>query len=284
MSLVSIGHELEKARKGRYALPLFDTVDMRSTDGMFLALEEKQAPAMIALYSGLLEHPNARAFAGYIRTRAEEATVPVSLMLDHGRSFEHCIQAISYGFTDVMYDGSQLPLEQNISDTRAVVRAAHAVGVCVEAELGHVGSGTEYQGFGAQRKGFTDPDSVEQFVEETGVDFLAIAIGTAHGLYAGEPQLDLDLLHEIRGRVDIPLVLHGGSGLSEVQFRSAIAAGISKVNVATDLFVTTTKRLVEAADAEDVSYFSLGEASIASFCERCSYYLDLFGASGRAQL
>jgi fructose-bisphosphate aldolase class II len=168
MSLVSIGPELDRARKGRYALPLFDTVDMHSTEGMFLALEDKQAPAMIALYSGLLEHPNARAFATYVRIRAEEATVPVSLMLDHGSTFEQCIQAISYGFTDVMYDGSRLPLEQNISDTRAVVRAAHAVGVCVEAELGHVGSGTEYQGFGAQRKGFTDPDAVEQFVEETG--------------------------------------------------------------------------------------------------------------------
>ena len=282
MSLVSIGHELEKAQSGRYALPLFDTVDMRSTDGMFLALEEKQAPAMIALYAGLLERPNARAFAGYIRTLAEEATVPVSLMLDHGSSFEQCIQAISYGFTDVMYDGSRLPLKQNIDTTRTVVRAAHAVSVCVEAELGHVGSGTEYQGFGAQRKGFTDPDSVEQFVEETGVDFLAIAIGTAHGLYAGEPQLDLDLLHEIRGRVDIPLVLHGGSGLSDAQFRSAIAAGISKINVATDLFVTTTRRLVEAAGAEDVSYFALGDTSVTSFKQRCGYYFDLFGASGKA--
>jgi fructose-bisphosphate aldolase class II len=282
MSLVSIGPELDKARNGRYALPLFDTIDMNSTEGMFLALEDKQAPAMIAMYSGLLERPNARAFATYIRTRAEEATVPVSLMLDHGSTFEQCIQAISYGFTDVMYDGSRLPLEQNISNTRAVVRAAHAVGVCVEAELGHVGSGTEYQGFGAQRKGFTDPDAVEQFVEETGVDFLAIAIGTAHGLYDGEPQLDSDLLHEIRGRVDIPLVLHGGSGLSDAQFRSAIAAGISKINVATDLFVTTTRRLVEAAGAEGVNYFTLGETSVASFRKRCGYYLDLFGASGKA--
>lgn len=282
MSLVSIGPELDRARKGRYALPLFDTFDMHSTEGMFLALEDKEAPAMIALYSGLLEHPNARAFATYVRIRAEEATVPVSLMLDHGSTFEQCIQAISYGFTDVMYDGSRLPLQQNISDTRAVVRAAHAVGVCVEAELGHVGSGTEYQGFGAQRMGFTDPDAVEQFVVETGVDFLAIAIGTAHGLYDGEPQLDLDLLHEIRGRVDIPLVLHGGSGLSDVQFRSAIAAGISKINIATDLFVKTTGRLVEAAGAEGVNYFALGETSVASFRERCGYYLDLFGASGKA--
>jgi fructose-bisphosphate aldolase class II len=155
--------------------------------------------------------------------------------------------------------------------------------VGVEAELGHVGSGAEYQGFGAQRKGFTDPDSVEQFVEETGVDFLAIAVGTAHGLYDSEPQLDLDLLREIRSRVDIPLVLHGGSGLSEDQFRSAIAAGISKINIATDLFVTATRRLVEASKSEDVTYLALGDTSAAAFQHRCGFFLDLFGASGRAQ-
>jgi fructose-bisphosphate aldolase class II len=282
MPLVSIGQELERAQQGRYALPLFDTFDMRSTDGMFLALEEKRAPAMVAIYSEAMERPNARAFAAYIRVRADDSSVPVSLMLDHGSSFEQCMKAISYGFTDVMYDGSRLPLAENINSTRAVVRAAHAVGVCVEAELGHVGSGSEYQSFGAQRSGFTDPDSVERFVGETGVDFLAIAIGTAHGLYDGEPQLDIDLLREIRARVDIPLVLHGGSGLSESQFRTVIAAGISKINVATDLFVTAGKRLVEMAQVGDVSYFAMGEAAVDSFQERCGYYLDLFGASGQA--
>jgi fructose-bisphosphate aldolase class II len=282
MPLVSIGQELERAQKGRYALPLFDTFDMRSTDGMFLALEEKRAPAMVAIYSEAMERPNSRAFAAYIRVLADQANVPVSLMLDHGSSFEQCMKAISYRFTDVMYDGSRLPLAENIDSTRAVVRAAHAVGVCVEAELGHVGSGSEYQSFGAQRSGFTDPDSVERFVEETGVDFLAIAIGTAHGLYDGEPQLDIDLLREIRARVDIPLVLHGGSGLSESQFRTVIAAGISKINVATDLFVTAGKRLVEMAQIEDASYFAMGEAAVDSFQERCGYYLDLFGASGQA--
>ena len=282
MPLVSIADELQRAQKGKYALPLFDTFDMHSTDAMFDVLEAKRASAMVALYASALDRPNARAFAAYIRTRAEDAGVPVSLMLDHGRSFEDCIRAIHYGCTDVMYDGSKLPLEENIETTRAVVRAAHAVQVGVEAELGHVGRGSEYEDHETRRKGFTDPDSVERFVAETGVDFLAIAIGTAHGLYAGDPQLDFDLLREIRARVDIPLVLHGGSGVTEEQFRTAIAGGISKINVATDLYVTTGRRLVEAAQAEGASYFALGKAAIDSFVERCGYYLDLFGASGHA--
>jgi fructose-bisphosphate aldolase class II len=280
MPLVSIFPYLKRAQQQHYALPLFDASDMDSVDGMFAALEEKKAPAMIAVYAGVLDQPNSRAFAAYIRTCAEMATVPVSLMLDHGGSFEHCIKAISFGFTDVMYDGSKLPFEENVANTRAVVRAAHAIGLSVEAELGHVGLGHEYQDFGAQRKGFTNPDDVERFVAETDVDILAVAIGTAHGLYAGEPHLDLDLLREIRSRVDIPLSLHGGSGCSDQQFRDVIAAGIAKVNVATDLFVTTARRLTEAARAEDMHYFAFGKVAVESFQERCGHYLDVFGATG----
>jgi fructose-bisphosphate aldolase class II len=256
---------------------------MHSTDGMFLAMKAKSAPVIVAIYESAMDRPNARALAAYIRTRAEDATVPVSLMLDHGSSFEQCMKAISYGFTDVMYDGSKLPLEENVDNTRTIVRAAHAVGIGVEAELGLVGRGSAYEDLDLRRKGFTDPDTVEEFVAQTGVDFLAIAIGTAHGLYDGEPQLDIDLLREIRSRVDIPLVLHGGSGCTDDQFRTVIQAGISKVNVATDLYATTGRRLAKcAAQAEGAAYFSMTRAAVESFEERCGFYLDLFGASGKA--
>ena len=127
------------------------------------------------------------------------------------------------------------PLEENIANTRRVVAAAHAAGVGVEAELGHVGMGDQYDSEGRRGIGFTDPANVERFVEQTGVDFLAIAFGTAHGFYNGEPHLDLDLLSEIRRRVDVPLVMHGGTGLSDEQFRAAIAAGINKINFATSI-------------------------------------------------
>jgi fructose-bisphosphate aldolase, class II len=213
----------------------------------------------------------------------EQSPVPLSLMLDHGASFEICIKALRLGFTDVMIDHSSLPIEENIAITKMVVRAAHAVGAGAEAELGHVGSGQEYQDFGAQRGGFTDPASVERFVAETGVDMLAIAIGTAHGLYKGTPQLDLELLDEIRKRVDIPLVLHGGTGLSEAQFRGAISRGISKINVATDLFVTSAQRICAQAQKDpNTNYHTFARIPYEAFRERCGYFLDLFSASGQA--
>jgi fructose-bisphosphate aldolase class II len=282
MPLVSILDELKKAQAGGYALPCFDTFEMHGTMGIFDALEAKRAPAMVGLWSGMFDRPHPRALADYVRAMAEEATVPVSIILDHGSSFEHCIKALDAGFTDVMYDGSKLPFEENVANTVMVVRAAHAVGAAVEAELGHVGRGLSYQEFGAQGKGFTEPDMVVRFVEETGVDFLAVAVGTAHGLYDGEPKLALDLLAEIRQRVDIPLVLHGGSGLSDEQFRAAIATGIQKINIFTNLAVGATQRLLEHAKEENASAFSMVGQIRQAFCRECERLLDVFGSTDKA--
>jgi fructose-bisphosphate aldolase, class II len=287
MPFVSIGPALKRAQVEHFAIPLFDAFDSISIDGIFAAAEEKHAPVIVALYTGVLDHPHTPALAEYIRVRAKASSIPATLMLDHGASLEHAMKAIAMGFSDVMYDGSKLPFEENITNTRAVVRAAHAAGIYAEAELGHVGMGSEYASFGGQRKGFTDPALVEQFVAETGVDFLAVAIGNAHGVYQGEPNLDLDLLTDIRQRVDIPLVLHGGSGISEAQFRSAISAGIAKINIATDLYMTTARRLSERVRAGDekaggLSYFELSATALESFRARCEYYLELFGAAGKA--
>jgi fructose-bisphosphate aldolase, class II len=282
MPLTPIRSELIRAQQGGYALPLFDAFDSSTADGMFAALEDCRAPAMIALYTALLEKPNARALVAYLLARAQDAGVPVSIMLDHGSSFEVCIRALRWGFTDVMYDGSSLPLDDNIANTRQVVRAAHAAGVGVEAELGHVGQGSEYADFGSQRRGFTNPDDVERFVAETGVDFLAVAIGSAHGQYQGEPKLDLDLLVEIRRRVDIPLVMHGGSGLSREQFHAAITGGIAKINIATDLFLSAGQRMMEESKTGRASYFSLTQAGVEGIRARSADHLEMFGASGRA--
>jgi fructose-bisphosphate aldolase class II len=218
----------------------------------------------------------------YVRALAEDATVPVSIILDHGASFEHCIMALHAGFTDVMYDGSRLPFEENVSNTQKVVQAAHAVGAAVEAELGHVGTGSTYSQFGAQGKGFTDPDVVERFVEETGVDFLAIAIGTAHGLYDGEVNLALDLLAEIRERVDIPLVLHGGSGLTDEQFRAAVAGGIQKINIFTNLAVESTRRMRDNAKTDGASFRTMVTQIREAFRDECGRLLDVFGTTGKA--
>ena len=282
MALVSILDELKKAQASNYAIPCFDTYEMSGTLGIFDALAAKRAPAMIGLLTSMFERPHPRAITDYVRALAEEATVPVSIILDHGSSFEHCMMALNLGFTDVMYDGSALPLEENIANTKMVVRAAHAVGAAVEAELGHVGRGHAYQEFGAQRKGFTEPDTAIEFVEETGVDFLAIAIGTAHGLYDGDPVLALDLLGEIRERVDVPLVLHGGSGLADEQFRAAVSGGVQKINIFTNLAVEAKRRMLENAASEDASVFSMVGQIREAFRSECERLLDVFGTTGTA--
>lgn len=281
MPLVSIYNELKKAQKNGYAIPCFNTFEMFGTQGIFNAFEEKCSPGVIGIYSGMLDRPNARAFVNYVKAMAEDATVPISIILDHGSSFEHCMKAIKLGFPDVMYDGSRLSLDENIANTKMIVRAAHAVGVFVEAELGHVGDGRSYQSYGARRKGFTEPDIVEQFVSETGVDFLAVAIGTAHGHYEGEPNIDIDLLTEIRKRTDIPLVLHGGSGLSDDQFRQAVSGGICKINVFTSLASEASKRLIESAKGEKASYFSLTDKIREAFFDQSCHHIDVFGSNGK---
>ncbi len=282
MPLMSILNELKKAQAGGYAIPCFDTFEMHGTLGIFEAAEAKRAPVMIGLYTAMFDRPNPRAFTEYVRILAQEASVPVSIILDHGASFEHCIKALHVGFTDVMYDGSRLPFEENVATTRIVAQAAHAVGAAVEAELGHVGTGSDYSQFGALGKGFTDPALVEQFVEQTGVDFLAIAIGTAHGLYDGEPTLALDLLADIRRRVEIPLVLHGGSGLSDEQFKAAIAGGIQKINIFTNLAVESGRRMVEHASHPQVSLFSMTNQIREAFRDECARLFDAFGTTGQA--
>jgi fructose-bisphosphate aldolase, class II len=282
MPMTSILPVLARGQREGFAVPLIDIFDSLSTDGVAEAFAEKRAPGIIGVWSGLLTRPNAQALIAYTKAQIEHLPGTVSLMLDHGASLDQCALAIQFGFSDVMFDGSKLPLEENIAQTKAVVRLAHAAGVNVEAELGHVGIGSEYQEIVGSRKGYTDPAEVERFVAETGVDFLAVAVGTAHGVFAGDPKLDLDLLAEIRRRVDIPLVMHGGSGLSEDQFRAAIKNGIAKINVVTELVNTTAQRMREDAAGPKSTYHSMTSVAVKSYQERAGYYLDLFGASRKA--
>ena len=282
MPLVSFVDQLNRARREGWGIPLFDIFERLGTDGIYLAAEAKNAPTIVGVYGGLFDRPGGKEFCSYFVKRCQNATVPMSVYLDHGDSFERCIQALHLGFTDVMYDGSQLPMEENIATTKMVVRAARAVGAGVEAELGHVGRGSDYESFGSRREGFTKPEDVERFVEETGVDFLAIAIGSAHGQYKGTPELDYELLEEISSRVDIPLVMHGGSGLSDEQFQTAISKGITKVNIFTDLAMAAGANLIEAARAENPNLMTMANAVREGFRVRCEHYLDLFGATDKA--
>ena len=282
MPLVSMLDDLKKAQAGGYAVPCFDVFEAISVDGMLAAAEEKRSPVILAFYDFFVDKPNAKALVVYIRTQAERAAVPVSLIVDHGATLEVCVRALHLGFTGVMYDGSRFPIDENIATSREVVRVAHAIGAPCEGDVGHVGSGAEYATFGALGMGFSDPAEVERFVAETGADSLAIAIGTAHGEFNAPPRLDLDRLAEIRHRVAVPLVLHGGSGLPEELFRAAIAGGIAKINIFTDLAITCAARAAAVARRDKPQYFELINEIRESFRERCGYYMDLFGASGKA--
>lgn len=289
MSIVVATDLLARAARESYAVPSFDVWDIASAEGALEALVDRRAPGIIAIYSAVLNQPSARGFLAYARARAEEAPTPVALLLDHGASLEECAQAIRFGCTDVMFDGSQLPLRENAAETRVIARMAHASGVGVEAEVGHVGQAGDEATNAPRGNGFTDPVEAAAFVEETGVDYLAVAIGTAHGVYKGQPRLDLDLLREIRRSVDIPLVLHGGTGLGGDPLRAAIACGIAKINVSTDLFLSAGRRVAEGQWVEvdapwtnDPTYFRVSATVREAFRERCCYYIDLFGAGERA--
>ena len=282
MPFVSVLDGLKKGLACGHAVPCFNVFDALSAEGILAAASEKRSPVIMAVYDPFVDKPNAKALVGFIRTEAERSAAPVSLIVDHGGSFDVCIRALRLGFTDVMFDGSRLPLDENIAATKAVVRAAHAVGAACEGDVGHVGLASEYATFGALGKGFSDPAEVERFVAETGVDSVAIAIGTAHGEYNAPPKLDLDRLAEIRQRVPVPLVLHGGSGLPEELFRAAVAGGISKINVFTDLGLTCARRVAAVARREKPSFFEITGEIRESFRERCGYFMDLFGSSGKA--
>ena len=282
MALVSMLDELNKAQAGGYAVPCFNTFEMMGSNGTLAAAAERRAPIFLGCYTRWLDGPDADAFWGYVCAQAAKSAAPVGLILDHGDSLQACLKALSLGFTGVMFDGSRLPLEENIATTRTVARAAHALGAICEGEVGHVGAGSEYDKFGALGRGFSDPAEVERFVEETGVDCVAVAVGTAHGEYNCEPRLALELLAEIRRRVAVPLVLHGGSGLSDEQFRTAIETGVAKVNVFTDLALHCAAQLVSVASRERPSYFDFTGGIREAFQQRSGYYIDLFARRGKA--
>lgn len=232
---------LEHADKNGYAVGAFNVNNMEIVQAIIEAAEETQSPVILQASQGGLKYAGVEYIAALGKLAAENASVPVAVHLDHGTDFTQIMQCIRHGFTSVMIDGSQFDLDENIAVTKKVVEVARAVGVSVEAELGKIG-GTEDDIVVDHKDALhTDPDEAVKFVKETDVDFLAIAIGTAHGKYKGEPEIDFDRLKEIRSKVDVPLVLHGSSGVAYEDLKKAIEMGISKVNIDTDVRIAFTK-------------------------------------------
>jgi fructose-bisphosphate aldolase class II len=234
--LITMKEMLEVAQKNKFAVPAFNAGTGQLLTAMMESAEKKQAPVIMAIHPDELSFLR-DSFISSVIYEANHTKVPMVIHLDHGASYEQCIHAIQLGFTSVMIDGSQLPFEENIALTKKVISAAHAVGVSVEGELGTIGqTGDSIEG-GTTKIIYTNPADVKKFVGETGVDALAIAIGTAHGIYPKGfvPKLKLDLLSDIRAIVDIPLVLHGGSSNSDDEIAESVKRGISKINISSDI-------------------------------------------------
>ena len=278
MPLTSMIPLLKTARDEGYAVGQFNFHNIDGLLAIFGAAEEKRSPIILG---PLFLKPGA--IMAMLREMAAEATIPVAVTLDHGQSFEQCSECVVAGYTDVMLDTSALPFEQNAAESRRVVRDAHAKGVGVEGEIGHVGMGDDYENKDQVKSDYTDPDEAARFVEQSGVDAVAIAIGTAHGHYKGDPQLDFARLAQISDAVDAPLVLHGGSGVSDDDFREAIRCGISKVNIYTHLADAALEAVrAEAADPDLKHFFQLQYASGQAMKQVVEHYMDVFASSGKA--
>lgn len=237
-----------------YAVGAFDTMNPLMTEAILSAAEEEQKPLILMQIDAMMGiRADQESYFRCIHEMIAHTTVPICLMLDHGGSYESCIRAIQYGFSAVMFDGSMLPFEENVRQTKEIVRAAHACGVSVEAEIGHVGGleadeQADPDGSVVDESGYSEPDKAKEFAEETGIDAMAIAFGTVHGKYRGEPRLDYDRLATIRSLVDIPLVMHGGSGVPAEGFRSAVKHGINKVNICTAMLQEASRQMTAAVD------------------------------------
>lgn len=278
---------LDLANEHNFAIPAFNISDWAMFNGVMDISEEKQAPVIIAIHPDEVSHIRTDLIAA-IRNRAHRASVPVAIHWDHGGTFEQMIVAIQAGFTSVMIDASLLPFDENVALTRKVVEAAHAVGVQVEGELGTIGANDSYGESGAAEIIYTNPDDAVRFVNETGVDSLAIAIGTSHGLYPAEknPELRHDLLKEIKAAVGIPLVLHGGSGNPDSELARAVTLGINKINISSDIKVSYHNRIrqILGTDERLREPNAIQPEAIAALKVTAAEKIELFGADGKAKL
>jgi tagatose 1,6-diphosphate aldolase GatY/KbaY len=282
MPIVTSEQMLLDAQAGGYAVGAFNAENMEMVKAIIQAAEELCAPVMIQTTPSTIRYGTLDTYAAIVAAEAENASVPVCLHLDHGSSFELAMQAIYAGYTSVMIDGSKLPFEENIAVSKKVADVAGALGIPCEAELGKVGG--KEDDLEAVADTNTDPLEAKEFVERTGVTSLAVAIGTAHGFYVGTPVLDKERLSEIGQVVDIPLVLHGASGLSDDDVRDCVKRGICKVNFATELRAAYTKAVRELLE-QDASVFdpkALGKAGIAAVKAQVMDRMKVCGCVGKA--
>ena len=283
MPLVTSKWMLEDAQKRGYAVGAFNVENMEMVKAVIAAAQELKAPVMLQTTPSTVKYAGLSMYAAMAAAEAEKASVPVCIHLDHGSSFELAVQAIKAGYTSVMIDGSKEPFEENVAVSKRVADVAKACGIPVEAELGKVGG--KEDDLEAEADTNTDPMEAKEFVERTGITSLAVAIGTDHGFYVGTPVLDKERLSEIRKVVDIPLVLHGASGLSDEDVSDCVKRGICKVNFATELraaYTAAVKKLLEEKP-ETFDPKALGKVGMAAVTELVKGRMKVLGCDGKAE-
>ncbi len=277
--LVNLNDVLKDAKEKKYGVGLFNSTDTDMLEAVISAAEELRAPVILGTAEVLLPAGELKLIAPSILAAAKRATVPVVVHYDHGLTFDRCMEALSLGFSSVMFDGSAGDYAQNIKDTREIVKIAHAFGASVEGEIGHVGQADAGDNNAADL--YTKVEEALDYAGSTGVDALAVSIGTAHGAYKSKPCLDLCRLNDIHKALDIPLVLHGGSGLTDDDFRNSIANGISKVNIFTDLCLAGNRAMKEGLE-QNLAYLDIRNHKVALMKEEVKKKMLVFGCAGKA--
>ncbi len=277
--LVNLNDVLKKAQAEHYGVGLFNTTDSDMLEAVISAAEELNAPVVIGTAEVLLPYGELQLIAPSIIAAAKRAKVPVVVHYDHGLTFDRCIEALKLGFSSIMFDGSAGDYESNIRDTREIVKIAHSFGASVEGEIGHVGLASDVGEGGVDM--YTTPEEARSYVEATGVDALAIAIGSAHGVYKTKPKLNIERLKEIRAEIDTPLVLHGGSGLSDDDFRATVREGIAKVNIFTDLCLAGDRATKDGHD-RGIGYLETRKLKVEYIKEVVKNKIRLFGSENKA--
>lgn len=284
MPHVTLNEMLSDARAKGYGIPCVSGWNQEMVIGHIQAAEAKNAPIILSFTPHVVPAIPIELGIPLIVNAAQRSKVPVASILDHGPDFDSVIKAIYCGASSVMFDGSNLPFEENVRITREIVKVAHAVGVSVEGELGSVGGSVLETGYDNPDSIFTDPRQAAAYASATGIDALALSFGNAHGLYQGEPNLDLPRVRKIAALVAVPLVMHGASGLADEQYPFIIQSGISKINYYSAMGHTVGNDLgaMLAENGKNAVYHQIINRSIEDFCRETCKILDLFGAAGRA--
>lgn len=276
--LVNLNDVLKDAQKGGYAVGLFNTIDTDMLQAAIEAAEELHSPLIIGTAEILLKYGELSLITPSMIAAAKNASVPVVVHYDHGLTYERCIEALKLGCSSIMFDASVLDYRENIKQTRELVKIAHMFGATVEGEVGHVGNAAN----ATDDDVYTSPEIAKEYIESTGVDACAVAFGTAHGAYLKQPMLDFERLKSIRAVTDVPLVMHGGSGLTDENFKTAVRCGVAKINIFTDLCLAGSAAMQRASD-EGIGYLEARNMKVQSIKDEVKKKMMLFGSENKAQ-